>query len=1185
MEFKFEDFIPVYPQQDDEDIQYKLGTKAEFLEVKSIYNEASPSLGNLYKHQEAFKRYLIQYDRMLNIHSVGTGKTCALVAVVEYMKKNPYFKKAYVLEKGDNTKEEFKKQIATKCTKDVYLSDKYKEAKDEVQKRSALTRAVGETYKIMSYGDLVNEVKRNGTSPEDIEKNYSGCIFIVDEAHNLLESSEKVNKKTGDTIDQDPDELQKDPKDKYNILWKLFHNVKRSKVILATATPMINEVKEIAKIMNLILPIDQQMPIDWDYDKVTLQQLEPFFRGRVSYVRSLDTGVIEEFQGNFLNTEYQIEFADEDQEVPFVAAIKDLEGNEIISPKRPDVKTSIKTYKSQNIIFPLLMSPFQKEGYIKSIQEEKGKKSSAFRQDERQASCLVFPDGSFGGQFDSDVKLFNKAGKYIEKVGKDYKITNEFRRNFRTLDDVRKYSVKYAFILEKELEAVRRRESGEIVGNAFCYNEFKTGSGLIVLSKLLEEVAGFEKFNESSSVFYKDRFGNRSIRRDFEKKPRYGIITSGMENVEIDSLLEIFKSKENYNGDYCQLIIGSESARDGINLANVLRGYLTVAGWNQSGTVQALGRFVRATSHDIILEEIKKKLESEGKDTYDVKARIEIYKLASILDNNELKKTRTVTSDDKFNKYNKEVGSTVDLDLYALSDRKDISIRRMMKFLKQCAIDCSINYKRNIRKEDKDGSIKCDYGECKYTCYSSDLTQDVSIEETDYSTYDILYSDEIVKQCQNEIRKIISKKSSVSVIDLYKYKDLSLYKPRYINLAIDYLIKEKIRIKNRFGFPAFINTDGNAIFTQNELPTYSENNNNMASINIYKDMMFGFYKNKFNDVINLISNGDEEDVLNGIITMGEITDDNFEEFSAKYDKMKEDIKIDILEESIIKRINMELGYNLHEEKMKLPESVVLGVMRKYKNFIYTVSEPLEDIIKIKNHLETSGDRRGRTRKAKACPVINSLTMKGQDKGTELVYLHTASSFKIEVTSFRVNTQFMNPSEDIRIFKASENEGWRNIYDYECQAYKNVILKENQKILKTFKDKFNYFGTIAQDKKFRIISSKDLNLDTNDQRSISKGTECNSFKEKFDLIEILKESNYIPDIIGDLDLPYETREELEDYLFNIEKINRTPKELSIYTDKDLLFFAKWFFAKKLANKREICEYIKELFEKENRIYYV
>ena len=85
------------------------------------------------------------------------------------------------------------------------------------------------------------------------------------------------------------------------------------------------------------------------------------------------------------------------------------------------------------------------------------------------------------------------------------------------------------------------------------------------------------------------------------------------------------------------------------------------------------------------------------------------------------------------------------------------------------------------------------------------------------------------------------------------------------------------------------------------------------------------------------------------------------------------------------------------------------------------------------------------------------------------------------------------------------------------------------IEKSFKEKFNYFGTIAQDKKFRIISSEELNLDTSDQRSISKGTECNSFKEKFDLIEMLRESNYMPDLIRDLDLPYETREELEEYL--------------------------------------------------------
>jgi hypothetical protein len=1181
MEFKFEDFIPVYPLQDDLDIQYKIGTKAEFLEVKSIYNEASPAQGSLYKHQEAFKRYMIQYDRMLNIHSVGTGKTCALVAVVEFMKKNPHFRKAYVLEKGDNTKEEFKKQIATKCTKDVYLTDKYKDAKDEVQKRSALTRAIRETYKIMSYGDLVNEVKRTGTSVQEIEKNYSGCIFIVDEAHNLLENSEKISKNTGDIVDYD-EESQKDYKDKYNILWKLFHNIKRSKVILATATPMINEVKEIAKIMNLILPIDQQMPTEWTYEHVTLKQLEPFFRGRVSYVRSLDTGVIEDYQGINLNAEYEMEFADEDQDVPFEPTIKDEEGNEIYVPKNPKTRTSVKKYKSQNIIYPLIMNPFQASGYINSVKEDnKAVKKGAFMQDERQASCLVFPDGSYGGNFDSDVKLMSKAGKYIEKSGREYKVTNEFRKYFRSLDDVKKYSAKYSFIIEKELEAAAKREKGEIVGNAFCYNEFKTGSGLITFSKLLEEIAGFEKFNESSSVFNKDKFGNRTIRKDFTKKLRFGIITSNMENSEIESLLELFKSEENYNGEYCQLVIGSESARDGINLSNVMRGYLTVAGWNQSGTIQALGRFVRATSHDIILDKMRKKLESEGKDSTNVKARIEIYKLATLVNKDDIKDTKIFSANEKIGK--KGFKNAIDLDLYALSDRKDISIRRMMKFLKQCSVDCSINYERNVRSGDKDNSVTCDYGKCNYVCYNSGFKSDVSQEDVDYSTYDILYSDEIVKQCQQEIRKIITKKSSIYVSELYKYKDLSLYKPRYINLAIDNLIKDKIKIKNKFGFPAFINTDGNAIFTQNELPTYSEKKANMSSINIYKDMIFSYYKNKFNDVINLISSDGEDKIYENLNKLGEITDENFEEFSNLYDRLSDDVRISLLEDSIIKRINIELKKKVFPENKMLSNNLTLGILRKYNKFIFAVNEPLTDIRKIKNHLETSGDRRGRVRKVKACPIVSSIELMGPDTNTELIYIHTAASFKVEVTSFRVNTQFMNPSEDIRIFKPSENEGWRNVYDYECQAYKNVILKTNQNILKEFKEKFNYFGTIAQDKKFRIISSKELNLDMNDQRTISKGTECNSFKEKFDLIEILRESNYIPDIINDLTLPYESREELEDYLLNVEKVSKTKEELSVYRTKDLLFFAKWFFAKKLANKREICSYIRELFEKENRIY--
>lgn len=1171
MDFNFEDFIPVYPLQDDVNIQRIIGTKKEFLDVKGVYNEASPSLGNLYKHQEAFKRYMIQYDTMLNIHSMGTGKTCALVAVVEFMKNNPNFKKAYILEKGDTTKEEFKKQIATKCTKGVYTEE------NDDNKRGAITRAVKKVYNIMSYGDLAKEVKVSGDSPEEIEKNYSGCIFIVDEAHNLIENIQgKINKETGEEIDQEPDALQKEPKDIYKILWKLFHNVKRSKIILATATPMLNDVSEITKIMNLILPIDQQMPLDWDYDKITLQQLEPFFRGRVSYVRGLDSGVIEDYQGKAMNIEYQMEFADElqDEEIPFVAATKDLNGNEIFSPKPPLVKTSIKKYKSQNIIYPLIMSEFQSKAYINSIiddEKNKNKNKGAFRRYEKDASCMVFPNGSYGGDFTSEKKLLKKAGLYIEKVGKnDFKTTNEFKRSFRNPNTLRDCSVKYDFIIKNELEVAKRREKGEIVGNAFCYSELKSGSGIIVLSKLLEEIGGFEKFNESSSVFTKDKFGNRVIRKDFDKKLRYGIIISGIESGELESLLELVNSPENYNGDYCQIVLGSLTSRDGINIYNALRGYLVVAGWHPSGTLQALARINRATSHDVILDKIKNKMLKDGKDTTNVKADIKIYKLASFTNFEDFNVLRKIKVSDKSEKTN-----SVDLDLYTLSDKKDISIRRMMRFLKQCAVDCSINYSRNIRPDDVDGSLKCDYGKCDYVCYTSHLKDTIPEKDVDYSTYDILYTDEIVKQCQCEIRNIISKKSSITINELYKYKDLALYKPRYINMAIDYIIKEKIKIKNRFGFPAFINTDGNVIFTQIELPTYTmlKSSNNISSINIYKDMLFTYNKSTYNNILSFVSNNDDDETLKIIMNMN--IEENYEEFSTLFDKLSDDIKYNLLEDSIIKRANI--------SNIKMDDELAFAILKKYESYIFVVNEPLTDIQNIKNYLETSDDRRGRNSKYKSCPSVN-IPMIGPQENTEVIYIHILRGIKIDITSFRVNTQYLNPSEDIRILKPSEKEGWRNVYNYECQAYKNIILSENQKSFEQF-TKFNYFGTIAQDKKFRIIETKDFNFNTEDLRSSSKGTVCSSYKQKFDLISILRESDYMPDMIRDIDLPYENRDEIEDYLLNVEKINKTSKDLEIYDYDDLIFFGKWFYAKKIASKNDICMYIQELFEKEGRIKYV
>ena len=130
MSFKLEDFIPTYPEQDDPDLQYKIGVKKEFLDVSALTSEGlyKPKPGELYMHQKAFKRYMMDQDRILNIQSVGTGKTCAMITIAEQFKNDPNFNgKVYIILRGPSLQQEIKKQIACDCTDKTYLTERTEE--------------------------------------------------------------------------------------------------------------------------------------------------------------------------------------------------------------------------------------------------------------------------------------------------------------------------------------------------------------------------------------------------------------------------------------------------------------------------------------------------------------------------------------------------------------------------------------------------------------------------------------------------------------------------------------------------------------------------------------------------------------------------------------------------------------------------------------------------------------------------------------------------------------------------------------------------------------------------------------------------------------------------------------------------------------------------------------------------
>ena len=159
-------------------------------------------------------------------------------------------------------------------------------------------------------------IKEKLTNAE-IMRRYSNCIFFVDEVHNLHVNPEDVRVPRGGRRrpptpavipeEEDPDadvEAKNTTRFTYDQLWRLFHHIERSKVILASATPMVNEVSEVGSIMNLILPSNFQIPDNFNYNTATLAEMEPYFRNRISYVRARDSGAIPEEMGIPLNVEY-----------------------------------------------------------------------------------------------------------------------------------------------------------------------------------------------------------------------------------------------------------------------------------------------------------------------------------------------------------------------------------------------------------------------------------------------------------------------------------------------------------------------------------------------------------------------------------------------------------------------------------------------------------------------------------------------------------------------------------------------------------------------------------------------------------------------------------------------------------------------------------------------------------------
>lgn len=437
------DFMPFYPDMDNDKLQYEIARKEEFRELK-LNNRPEIFEGTIFlKSQLIIQRLMSPYNdlnQMLIFHGLGTGKTIASVVVAESFKEfkrnpNGSYKKVLVLVKGDSLVENYRQDIA-KIIGGVYIPSFAPTA--EI-KRLRTNNLIGSYYDIRPIKAFLNSFPKNHKTTEykNLVSEYNDTLIIVDEAHNLriqpaalaaAESVAGISAGTGKTL--------------YTQMKNFLGSLKRTMRIFLTGTPMWDQSNEIASLLNLmgkgtdsvVLPEGDEF-LQKFFNKQTLineKELRDSFYGRVSYLRSSQTTVNISYKG-------------------------------VIEP-----------WFNHTVVYPTTMSPFQEKSYNKiSV--------SAFSLEARQESNFVFPDGSTG-----EIGCRKYTTNICTTIKSDYE--KDFKLNLR------KYGGKFFTAIKKITEHPDRL--------AYVFSIPVVGSGANLFSALLK-LYGYSSARGTESVHAK----------------------------------------------------------------------------------------------------------------------------------------------------------------------------------------------------------------------------------------------------------------------------------------------------------------------------------------------------------------------------------------------------------------------------------------------------------------------------------------------------------------------------------------------------------------------------------------------------------------------------------------------------------------------------------------------------------
>ena len=279
-----ESFLPAYPSMEEKESYPNFDTsfnqaifnKKEFYDYKL---EKSPprshSRGKLLRHQVLVRRFLspyTMYNELFLYHAPGSGKTMSAIGVCEHFFNAGIstMNKAIVIVNNEELIQRFIRELYTSI-EEYTPSQENMQFIDPNQREGVLFQRakalVSERYVFYTYRTFYTNVLKKLTD-EALVRDYSNRIIIFDEVHHILQEDS----------------------DTYTKYHHFFHTIENRKLLLMTGTPMRNEAVEFGRLLNLMLPLDEQLPID-TFDAFIetddgLLMLQDAIRGRVSYIRT-----------------------------------------------------------------------------------------------------------------------------------------------------------------------------------------------------------------------------------------------------------------------------------------------------------------------------------------------------------------------------------------------------------------------------------------------------------------------------------------------------------------------------------------------------------------------------------------------------------------------------------------------------------------------------------------------------------------------------------------------------------------------------------------------------------------------------------------------------------------------------------------------------------------------------------